>query len=768
MKTSTKNITATHRNVLKDCLTIIFKQQGNQPLNSKQLTKLIKQNETFAPILWQNIIDDVELRDEILKACYSLVADEIIFESQAGRFKQIPETRIAEGVIEITSTGAAYVVNELHEKDIYIAPNNTGTALNRDTVRVSLFAHRAGKRAEGEVLEILKRFKTEFAGTLQVSNRHAFLIADSNRMNVDIFIPIQALNGAGNGDKVVVRLTHWAEEAKNPEGEVVKILGRPGENNAEMDAILIEYGFPLSFPDAVENEAKNIAFEIPDSELKKRKDFRQITTFTIDPADAKDFDDALSFKKLKNGHYEIGIHIADVSHYLTEKMAMEKEAYERATSVYLVDRVIPMLPEKLSNHVCSLRPNEDKLCFSAVFEMDSKAKIISEWFGRTVIHSIKRFTYEEAQTVIETGSGILADEVLTLNTLAQLMRAQRFKKGAINFDKLEVKFHLDKMGNPTGVYTKQMKESNQLIEEFMLLANRSVAKFIGKNNASYMAKVIQNQKQLPFVYRIHDVPDPEKAKQLTQFALKFGYHMKANTETELAHAINKLVKEIKGKGEQNLLEVLAIRTMSKAKYSTDNIGHYGLAFDFYTHFTSPIRRYPDVMVHRLLQHYLDGNKAPDIKPLEEKCVHSSAMEAQAAEAERASIKFKQVQFLQDKTGMRFNGIISGVTDWGIFVELNESKCEGMIRLRDLNDDYYEYDEKTITLKGKRTGRKFQLGDALQVIVKSTDLQRKQIDFVLEDMYTSGPPMRVNATSFKPNKKGFRQMPKNKNKFGRKK
>ncbi|MBL7927595.1 MAG: ribonuclease R [Bacteroidia bacterium] len=755
------------RTLLKECVATIFKQHGNQPLNSKQLTKIVKHNESFAPALWQNDIDDIELRDEIMKACYTLVADEIITENQPGRFKLIPETRIVEGVIEITSTGAAYVVNQLHEKDIYIAPNNTGTALNRDTVRVSLYAHRAGRRAEGEVIEIIKRFKTEFAGTLQVSSRHAFFIADGNRMNVDIFIPLQALQGAGNGDKVVVRLTHWPEDSKNPEGEVINILGKPGENNAEMDAILIEYGFPLSFPDVVEKEAAKIPFEIPAAVTKARKDFRKTTTFTIDPADAKDFDDALSFKKLKNGHYEIGIHIADVSHYLTEKMAMEKEAYERATSVYLVDRVIPMLPEKLSNHVCSLRPYEDKLCFSAVFEIDAKANVITEWYGRTVIHSIKRFTYEEAQTVIETGVGDLVDEVHTLNKLAQMMRANRFKNGAINFDRLEVKFNLDEAGNPTGVYTKQMKESNQLIEEFMLLANRSVATFIGKQHATYNTKVSVTQKQLPFVYRVHDLPDPEKVKQLLQFAGKFGYRMKANTETELAHSINKLVKEIKGKGEQNLLEVLAIRTMSKAKYSTENLGHYGLAFEYYTHFTSPIRRYPDVMVHRLLQHYLDGNKAPEIKPLEEKCVHSSAMEAQAAEAERASIKFKQVQYLQDKTGMRFNGIISGVTDWGIFVELNDSKCEGMIRLRDLNDDYYEYDEKTITLKGKRTGRKFQLGDTMQVIVKSTDLQRKQIDFIPEDMYTSGTPIRLNKTTQKPTKNGFRQMPKNKNKFGRK-
>ncbi|MEO8149952.1 MAG: ribonuclease R [Bacteroidia bacterium] len=775
MKIISKNFTSPIRQQLAKTILGIFKSHPNKPFNHKQLSKQIKQfDEVFSDLIFANDINENELRDEILKACNLLVLEEKIQEYDTGRYRLIPESSFVEGTIEITSTGAAYVVNEDYEKDIYIAPNNTANALNRDLVRVSLFARREGKRAEGEVVEIIKRFKIEFSGVVQVSQRFAFLVADTNKMNVDIFIPLQSLKGAVNGDKAVARITEWLPDAKNPTGEIIKVLGRPGENNAEMDAILIEYGFPLEFPDEVEKEADRIPFEIPKSEIKKRRDFRKITTFTIDPFDAKDFDDALSIRKLENGNHEIGIHIADVSYFLTEKMQMEKEAYDRATSVYLVDRVIPMLPEKLSNNVCSLRPHEEKLCFSAVFEMNEKAVVLNEWFGRTVIYSDRRFTYEEAQEVIESGKGDLATEILTIDKLAKQLRTERFKNGAVNFDKLEVKFHLDEVGNPTGVYTKEMKDSNKLIEEFMLLANKRVATFIGKNHATYTANVTnaKNTKhqapgtKLTFVYRIHDIPDPEKVKQFAQFATKFGYKLKTATEKELAHSINKLVEEIKGKGEQNLLEVLAIRTMAKAKYSTENIGHYGLAFDYYTHFTSPIRRYPDVMVHRLLQHYLDGGKSADATDYEQRCKHSSAKESQAAEAERASTKYKQVQYMQNKIGEVFEGIISGVTDWGIFIEITESKCEGMIRLRDLNDDYYEYDEKTITITGKRTGRRFQLGDTMKVILKKTDLARKQIDFAL---YDDGDSVygyrRDNTVDTSPRSgNGFRKEPKRKKEF----
>ncbi|MBP9082859.1 MAG: ribonuclease R, partial [Bacteroidia bacterium] len=575
--------------------------------------------------------------------------------------------------------------------------------------------------------------KNEFAGTIQINPKFAFLVPDSNKSNIDIFIPLSKLNGAKHGQKAVAKITEWLPETKNPTGEIIEVLGEAGDNNTEMNAILVEYGFPLRFPKEVEEEAEKIPFEIPAAEIKKRRDMRNITTFTIDPVDAKDFDDALSVQEIEENKWEIGIHIADVSHYLRQGMSMDEEAFERGTSVYLVDRVIPMLPEKLSNHVCSLRPNEDKLCYSAIFHIDADANVLDEWFGRTVIHSDKRFSYEEAQEVIENKEGPLSKEILLLDTLAKKLRAGRFKKGAITFEKVEVKFRLDEKGNPTGVYTKENKDSNKLIEEFMLLANRKVAEFIGKHNAGKKVKGSGHPSKAPtFVYRIHDSPVPEKLQNFSLFASKFGYQINTRTEKEVAHSLNQLMSDVRGKREQNVLEQLAIRTMAKAVYTTENIGHYGLAFDYYTHFTSPIRRYPDVLVHRLLDLYLHEGKSVDAKDYEEMCQHSTNMEIRASEAERASIKYKQVQYLQDKKGVVFDGLISGVTEWGFYVELTESKCEGLVRLRDIGNDFYELDEKNYCIIGHRSGKVFRLGDEVRVEIKNTDLVKKQIDFLLAE------------------------------------
>lgn len=713
--------------VLQKNILDVFKKHPYKTLNHKQIYKhLVSIHGAGINSFLDPENNKPQNRALIIEAIEKLVYSGDVIETDYGRYKLFPQHSFAEGKIDITSTGAAYVMNEDLEDDIYIAPRNVKNALHGDTVKVLLYAKREGKRLEGEVTEILERAKTDFVGVVQVSPKFAFLVPDSRKVNVDIFIPLHNLNGAKNGEKAVATITEWQPDTKNPIGEIIKVLGMPGENNTEMDAILVEYGFPLKFPVKVEKEADEIPFEIPEAEIKRRKDFRSITTFTIDPADAKDFDDALSIKKVSEGKWEIGIHIADVSHYMKPGTELEREAFERATSIYLVDRVIPMLPEKLSNNVCSLRPNEDKLCYSAVFVMDEQANVLEEWFGRTIINSDKRFTYEEAQQVIETGKGILADEILLMDKLAKKLRAERFKKGAISFEKVEVKFRLDEKGNPLGVFIKESKDSNKLIEEFMLLANRKVAERIGKSNRT-------------FVYRVHDAPSEEKAKDFAQFAGQFGYRLKINSEKEIAHSLNQLMKEIKGRPEENVLEQLAIRTMAKAIYTTENIGHYGLAFDYYTHFTSPIRRYPDVMVHRLLDFYLNGGNSVAQKDYEHKCKHSTEMEIQAAEAERASVKYKQVQYLSDKHGEVFEGIISGVTEWGIYVELIDSKCEGLIRLRDIGDDFYELDEKNYCIRGVRTKKVFRLGDEVQVMLAKTDLVKKQIDFAL---YEDGQEKKV--------------------------
>jgi ribonuclease R len=720
---------ASHKEI-KQALLDILKEHPVQSFNHKQLLKKLRNAESAAIRAFaESETEKSAKRQIILQLMEELVQTGEAIEKDTGRYMVVPDQAYAEGIIDVVSSGAAYVMDENYEDDIYIAPANVKNALHGDRVKVFLYARRKNKRLEGEVVEILERARMEFAGRLQVSPKFAFLIPDSNKMHTDIFIPLKNLNGAKDGDKVIGKITEWSADARNPVGEVVRILGKPGDNNAEMDAILIEYGFPLEFPAEVEQEAERIPFVIPKSEILNRKDFRTITTFTIDPVDAKDFDDALSFRTLENGRYEIGVHIADVTHYVPENSALEKEAYKRATSVYLVDRVIPMLPEKLSNHVCSLRPNEDKLCYSAVFEMDDEGRVYKEWFGRTVIHSDRRFTYEEAQQVIETGIGDFAFELNIMNRMAKKLRSERFRKGAISFDKAEVKFRLDEKGNPLGVYLKEYKDSNKLIEEFMLLANRSVAAFIGKPAKHKNEKAKHNR---PFVYRVHDAPPSDKIEDFARFASRFGYKIKTGNDKEIAHSLNQLMKEVSGKKEQNVLEQLAVRSMSKAKYSTGNIGHYGLAFDYYSHFTSPIRRYPDMMVHRLLTLYLDNQKPPAADELEKKCRHSTDMEIQAADAERNSIRFKQVQYLTGKQGQQFDAIISGVTEWGIFVELTDSKCEGLIRLREIGDDFYEFDEKNYCIRGVRSRRIFQLGDEVKVVLKKTDLEKKQIDFALVD------------------------------------
>ncbi len=713
--------------MLEDAVRGIFQNHPTRIFNHKQITKLVRQHE---PVLASQILfeDDREANRNIMLSVFSqLCESDDIREVDTGRFRVVPKEMFLEGLIEITSSGSGYVMNENHEEDIYISPYNTGFALDGDQVRIVLLARKQGKRQEGEVISVIQRARDEFAGTLKVQHKHAYIIPDSPRVDMEITVPHKSLNKARHGDKVVVKVTQWPDDAQLAEGKVVEVLGRPGENDAEMNAILVEYGFPTHFPKKVEKEAAGIHDKITAAEIKKRKDLRKVTTFTIDPADAKDFDDALSVRSSREGVYEIGIHIADVSHYLKEGTDMDDEAFSRATSIYLVDRVVPMLPEKLSNNVCSLRPKEDKLCYSAIFEIDKDAKVISEWYGRTVIHSDHRFTYEEAQEVIESGKGVLSDEVLLLDGMAKKMRKDRFKAGAISFDREEVKFHLDDKGHPIGVYTKQNRDSNKLIEEFMLLANRKVAEFIGKRSAGKATKG-KAAKPPVFVYRIHDSPVPDKLRRFSGFAGRFGYRVSTSGEKEIARSINKLLVDVRGKAEQNIIEQLAIRSMSKAVYTTENIGHYGLAFDFYTHFTSPIRRYPDVLVHRLLDHYMKKGRSVPQNEYEEMCQHSTDMEIKASEAERASIKYKQVQYLEDKKGEVFGGIISGVTEWGVYVELEGNKCEGMVRLRDIANDYYEFDEDNYALVGHRTGNTFRLGDEVEVVIKNTDLDRKQIDF----------------------------------------
>jgi len=707
---SKKSANNSIKQVLTQLVLDVFEQNGNQSLNYKQVSaKLnIREPESKAVIL-------EILKDEAFK--------QTLKEVSPGSFKLVELKTFVEGKVDLTNDGSAFIItDDEFESDIFVAPRKLRNALNGDWVKVYVYAKSKGKRKEGEVIEIIKRNKMEFTGIVKLSERFAFFIPDDRKMMHDIFIPLPDLNNARNGEKAVAEITDWPPEAKNPIGRIKHVLGKQGENDTEMNAILAEYGFPLSFPKEVEAEANAIPEAISKEEIAKRRDFRNVTTFTIDPFDAKDFDDALSVKYLENGNYEVGVHIADVSHYIIPDSALDKEAYERATSVYLVDRVIPMLPERLSNGLCSLRPNEDKLCFSAVFELDEQAHIVDQWFGKTIIHSNRRFTYEEVQAVIENQEGDYLKEINLINKLAYILRDRKFKNGAISFETTEVKFKLDEGGKPIGVYVKERKDAHKLIEDFMLLANRKVAE--------YVANLGKGKNKYTFVYREHDSPKAETLQNFAQFASRFGYKISTKSDKDIARSLNHLMEDVEGKKEQNVLTQLAIRSMAKAIYTTKKTSHYGLAFDYYTHFTSPIRRYPDVMVHRLLQHYLHNGQSVNAEHYEVLCLHCSQMEKKAADAERASVKYKQAEYLKEQVGNIFTGIISGVTEWGMYVEIVDNKCEGMIRLRDISDDFYTLDEKNYAIIGQRKKKSYRLGDEVRIKVKNVDLTKKQIDFTL--------------------------------------
>jgi len=643
-----------------------------------------------------------------------------------GSYKSTREPEFVIGKVDHVNPRFAYILTPEEDEDIYVKANDLKNALDGDMVRVAINAKSRGKKPEGRVLEILERGRDEIVGRIEFSTRFAFVIADNRKFHQDIFINLDNAGGAAHNDKVIVKITQWPEHDKSPEGKVLKVLGKAGDNEAEIHSIMAEFELPFEFPEEVIHDAESIKDKISDSEIKNRKDFRDILTFTIDPEDAKDFDDAISYRKLDNGMHEIGVHIADVTHYVKPGSILEKEAVDRATSVYLVDRTVPMLPERLSNGLCSLRPREDKLTFAAVFELDDNANVKKEWFGRTIIHSDRRFTYEDAQAGIETGVGDYASELQLINELAKKLKKKRFDNGAVNFESTEVKFKLDENGKPLGVIPKVRRDAHKLVEEFMLLANKRVATFV------FNSKEAKNKKDRnTFVYRTHDFPDPEKLSDFAVFAKRFGHDLNVN-QSAVSQSLNKLMSDIEGKPEQNVLQQLAVRSMAKAKYTTDPMGHFGLAFDHYSHFTSPIRRYPDMMVHRLLQHYLDGGKSANKQDYEDKCEHSSEREKRAADAERASIKYKQVEFMQSVEDKVFEGLISGVTEWGIFVEIIETKCEGMVRLTDLQDDYYEFDEKNFRVIGRSNKKMYTLGDKVNVTVKSTDIDRRTIDLDFVD------------------------------------
>jgi ribonuclease R len=708
---------------LTNTILSILKKERTKTFNYKQIAAIIG-------------VNDASSRNQIIKKLQQLKAKQDIEEIERGKFKAIVNTEYHTGTLDLSAKGSGYIICDDFKEDVFIASNNLNKALDGDEVEFYAYKRRKRGKVEGEITQILKRAKTDYVGTIQIHKNYAFVVTDNTKMYKDIFVPINKINKAEDGDKVLVFLEDWPENADSPYGSVRQVLGKPGEHNTEIHSILAEYGLPYEFPYEVEDFVNKIDTSITKEEIAKRRDMRDILTFTIDPKDAKDFDDALSFRVLKNGLFEIGIHIADVSHYLQEGTVLDDEAYNRATSVYLVDRVVPMLPEILSNNACSLRPNEEKYTFSAVFEINEKAEVKNQWFGRTVTYSDARFAYEEAQSIIETKTNSIpsevsltgnqyqtdqsiADAIIKLDELAKIMRRRRMKDGAISFDKVEVKFDLNSEANPVGVFFKTSKEANKLIEEFMLLANKKVAEFIGK----------QSPKKT-FIYRVHDEPDDSKLAALQNIVGKFGYKLDFRDRKSTTASLNNLLKEVNGKKEQNLVDTLTIRSMSKAEYTTHNIGHYGLAFDYYSHFTSPIRRYPDVMAHRLLQHYLDGGKSVNEEVFEDKCKHSSNMENLATKAERDSIKYMQIKFMQDHNDEEFAGVITGVTDWGIYIEIISNKCEGMVSVRDMKDDHYQFDETQYALIGKNSKTMYQLGDEVVVKVKNADLVKKHLDFNL--------------------------------------
>ncbi len=719
-----------------------FNENSTKPFNYKQVSAALGLKKSV-------------MKERVVDAMFDLEAAGKIQRISAGKYKANMRRQTVTGVLDRESVAKkTYLIPDDGGERVWIAERSMGCALNGDRVEVVLFPRRKGKEQEGEVVEVLERKKTEFVGILEVKPTFAFLNIDKKLLTHDMFIPLDKLNGGKDGQRCVGRIVEWASKEKNPIGEIVTVLGDVGNNDAEMHTILAEFGLPYSYPQEVEDAANEISDRIDEEEIARRIDMRDVITFTIDPRDAKDFDDALSIRKLESGLWEVGVHIADVTHYVTPDSIIEKEAYKRATSIYLVDRTIPMLPERLCNNICSLRPNEDKLAYSVIFHIDEFAEVKGYEICRTVINSNHRFTYEEAQAIIESQQPTVnsqqsindtdtgeqyRNELLKLNELAQILRTKRFAKGAIAFDRVEVRFEIDEKGKPLSVYFKEAKEANMLIEEFMLLANKTVATHIEKNaqctmhnaqsdNTTHRSK----KKPKTFVYRVHDVPNPDKLENFSAFIKRFGYKLKTTGKSEVVSAaINNLLDQVTGKHEQNLIETLAIRSMAKATYTTENIGHYGLAFDYYTHFTSPIRRYPDMMAHRLLTRYLfeDGHSV-NKNEYEEYCEHSSDMEQLAASAERASIKYKQVEYMSERLGQVYDGVISGVTDWGIYVELNENKCEGMIPIRYLDDDYYEFDEKNYCIVGRHTGKRYQLGDELTVKIAKADLVKKQLDFVL--------------------------------------